>query len=274
MQLFSSWTGGDFLLFYTMLLVLAVAASWWIPLNLRPRGRSADSLDSESIAFLAGGPQRHAEAVLADLYARGGLLDAGGRKLQVEPGVTPASLAGRAVMSLKGSFRIDSVRKALVPAAEQIVARLRRQGLMAYGDQISRLRWLSAAPFAVLLLIGLYRERAGSALGEPTGGLIGLMLITAAAMAIRLARFDRRTTGGIETLHRLQDKAERLRRAPKPEEAALAVALFGTAVLVGTPWEAVHAMRQQGSGEASGSGDSDSDGGSGCGGGGCGGCGG
>jgi uncharacterized membrane protein YgcG len=57
------------------------------------------------------------------------------------------------------------------------------------------------------------------------------------------------------------------------DEAAMAVALFGTAVLVGTPWQPVHAMRQQqGSGDAGGSGGSDSGGGDG--GGGCGGCGG
>ena len=47
----------------------------------------------------------------------------------------------------------------------------------------------------------------------------------------------------------------------------MAVALFGTAVLVGTPWEPVHALRQQGgSSDSSGSdsgGDSSSDSGSG-----------
>jgi hypothetical protein len=50
----------------------------------------------------------------------------------------------------------------------------------------------------------------------------------------------------------------------------MAVALFGTGVLVGTPWEPVHALKQK-DGDGGGA-DGSSDGGSGCGG--CGGCGG
>ena len=39
MQLFSSWTGGDFLLFYMALLGLAVFAAWWMPAHLRGAAR-------------------------------------------------------------------------------------------------------------------------------------------------------------------------------------------------------------------------------------------
>ena len=271
MQLFSSWTGGDFLLFYTILLGLALAASWWIPFNLRPAGRRSESLDAESLAMLAGGRQRLAESVIADLYARGGLADAGGGKLTVVRSTIPAGGAGKALLALDGNFKIGSARKALAVAADQIAARLRRQGLIAFDDQISRIRWLSVAPFVVLFVIGVYRERAGSALGEPTGFLIALMTATAIAAVVRFASLDNRTVGGIETVNRMADKEARLRLAPRPEEAAMAVALFGTGVLVGTPWEAVHAMRQQGS--VDGGSSSDGDGGGGCGGG-CGGCGG
>jgi len=38
-------------------------------------------------------------------------------------------------------------------------------------------------PFGVLLVIGLYRQRAGSALGEPTGYLVILMVLTAMALS-------------------------------------------------------------------------------------------
>jgi hypothetical protein len=93
---------------------------------------------------------------------------------------------------------------------------------------------------------------------------------------IRFAKFDGRTVAGITAVMQMREKSSRLRRAPQAGEAGIAVALFGTGILVGTPWEPVHAMRQQGSGDGSGGGggsDSSSDGG-GDGGGGCGGCGG
>ena len=84
MQLFSSWTGGEFLLFYAVLLAMAVAASWVDPALICARpGGATKSLDSESLALLAGGPQRHADSVIADLYAQGGLADAGDGKLSV-----------------------------------------------------------------------------------------------------------------------------------------------------------------------------------------------
>ncbi|KPQ20356.1 MAG: TIGR04222 domain, partial [Porphyrobacter sp. HL-46] len=222
MQLFSSWTGGEFLLFYAVLLAMAVAASWWIPLNLRPAGRRDESLDSESLALLAGGPQRHADSVIADLYAQGGLADAGDGKLSVVNSAIPASVAGKAVLALESPFKVNAARAALAVHAERVTARLRRQGLVAFAEEVNRLRWLAITPFGVLFVTGLYRQRAGSALDEPTGGLVGLLIVTVMAAVIRFATVDTRTAGGIETYHRMCDRAERMRRAPQPHEAALA----------------------------------------------------
>ena len=73
MQLFSSWTGSDFLIFYSALLALASAVAWWIPAHLRDAGRRGESQDLESVALLAGGRERFAESLLADLYVRGGI---------------------------------------------------------------------------------------------------------------------------------------------------------------------------------------------------------
>ena len=78
------------------------------------------------------------------------------------------------------------------------------------------------------------------------------------------------TAAGVATVQQMRARNGRFARAPRPDEAAMAVALFGTGVLVGTPWEPVHAMRQR-DGDGGGA-DGSSDGG--CGGGGCGGCGG
>ncbi|WP_296716173.1 TIGR04222 domain-containing membrane protein [Erythrobacter sp.] len=276
MQLFSSWTGSDFLLFYAMLLGLGTYAAWWIPAHLRDAGRPDESADPENLAILAGGASRFADSVLADLFARGALVEAGAGKMAVAQRSLPATPAGKDLLAFDAPIALTDARKRLGVHAERIAARLRRNGLLLRSEQENRLRLLSITPFAALLLLGLYRQRAGSALGEPTGFLIALLLLTLALAVFRFVKSDPRTTAGIASVERARGQASRLARAPRPEEAALAVALFGTAVLVGTPWEPVHAMRQQSSGDGGGSGgDTSSDGGgSGCGGGGCGGCGG
>lgn len=272
MQLFSSWTGSDFLLFYIMLLGLSAFAAWWIPAHLRDTGRRSESPDAEDIAMLAGGRASHTDSVIADLFARGGLGTDAQNKLSVaEPGLL-ASPAGRALLAAREPFSRGEASKMLSIHASRITARLRREGLLLRPETLMRLRWLSIAPFAALFLTGLYRQRAGAALGEPTGFLAILMGLTAALAVIRFVKFDQRTMAGIQAVSQMREKSARLKRAPQASEAAMAVALFGTGVLVGTPWEPVHAMRQQGSGDGGGSGDSSSDGGGD--GGGCGGCGG
>ncbi len=274
MQLFSSWTGGDFLLFYIALLAVCSLAAWWIPANLRESGRPAGSLEVEDIALLAGGRQRHADSVIADLFARDVLISAEPGKLMPTRADLPVSPAGKALLAQGEAFKPTEASKLMKVHAERIAARLRREGLLMRPEDLARLRWLSIVPFAVLFMIGLYRQRAGSALGEPTGFLVILLAVTAILALLRFANSDPRTVAGIALVRQQRAKASRLRRAPQSDEAALAVALYGTAVLVGTPWEPVHAMRQQSSSDSGSGGDSDSGGdGGGCGGG-CGGCGG
>jgi len=271
MQLFSSWTGGDFLLVYTMLLGLATFAAWWVPAHLREPGRRGESDDLESIALLAGGRRRMADSLLADLYVRGGLVPCEKGRLAVVQRDLPASPAGRAPLANNAPLSLSDAYKAVLGDADRVAARLRRAGLLLRPEQQARLRWLSITPLAALFMLGLYRQRAGSTAGEPTGFLVVLLIVTVVLAVIRFARIDPRTAAGVAIVKDLRAQNGRSARAPRAEEAALAVALFGTAVLVGTPWEPVHAMRKK-DGDGDG-GDSDGDGGSGCGGG-CGGCGG
>ena len=270
MQLFSSWTGSDFLLFYIMLLGVSALAAWWIPQHLRSTGRRGESPDAEDVAMLAGGRAGHTDSVIADLYARGGLINNGDGKLRVLEPSLPASPAGRALLAARKPVSRSEADALLAIHAGRIAVRLRREGLMMRAEEQLRLRWISIAPYAAIFMIGLYRQRAGSAQGEPTGLLMVLLGLTVILAVIRFAKFDQRTIAGIDTVRRLRTHSSRLRRAPQAGEAAMAVALFGTGVLVGTPWEPVHALRQQGSGDGSASGSSDSSGD----GGGCGGCGG
>jgi uncharacterized protein (TIGR04222 family) len=277
MELFSSWTGSDFLLFYSVLLGFAGAGAWWMPNLLREPGRRGSLDDLESVALLTGGRTRLTDSVLAELYVHGGLTEGPKGKLAIADRSVPVSDAGKALLEAGEPLSLADARKALGVYAERVAAKLQRAGLLMRDAEYKRLRWLSVTPFAALFLIGLYRQRAGDAVGEPTGFLVILLVLTVIAALARFGTVDPRTQAGIDAVRDLRARSERFSRAPLSDEAAMAVALFGTTVLVGTPWEPVHAIRRQegDAGSAGDSGGSDGDGGgSGCGGGGCGGCGG
>jgi len=272
MELFGSYSGGDFLLFYVALLGACVFAGLWIPASLRPDGRRDEVEDMEEVAILAGGFERHAMAVSSDLMARDALTSGSKKRLRVNNAAVDAGLSGRAILNEIGDLKLSHLKLATLFEGRKIEADLIKRGLlMEEGDQW-KLRWLSASPYLALLALGLYRYFAGRAAGESTSILLILLIITGFFAIARFGRLNKRTKAGNEVLRDLELKSSRLRRAPVANEAGFAVALFGTGVLVGTPWEPVHAMRQAGGGDG-GSAGGDSDGGGGCGGG-CGGCGG
>ncbi|MEL6487734.1 MAG: TIGR04222 domain-containing membrane protein [Pseudomonadota bacterium] len=273
MNLFETWTGPDFLAFYVEMLVTCAGLALWIPANLRPEGRKGRIDDPEEIAMLAGGAQRHALAVIADLYVQGALDKAQKSKASVARMRADTSSAGTAVLRKVGAFSVSEVVRTLKDHAKEVEARLKTRGLLMETGEDVKLRLLSIAPFVALGLLGLYRQQAGKELGEPTGYLVGLLILTTALAVIRFATANPRTQGGNAVLNRWRKQSSRLKRAPEGPEVGLAVGLFGTGVLAATPYAHVHAMKQASSSGDAGSGDSGGGDGGGCGGG-CGGCGG
>ncbi|MEE4199091.1 TIGR04222 domain-containing membrane protein [Erythrobacter sp.] len=278
MELFASYTGPQFLIFYAIMLATCVFLGLWIPASLREEGRPGSLENAEEAALLAGGIDRLNMAVLSALFAKGAAGPGGKHTLRVEHGELANSPAERAVAAQVGEVQLREAKKALKIEAERIGARLVRKGLLMRESARRKLRWLSVLPYAVLFAIGLYRQQAGAALGEPTGILIALLAITAAFALGRFFTGYPRTMAGNAAVRRLEQGSSRLKRAPQAGEVGYAVAIFGTSVLVGTPWEPVHAVRQagtggDGAGYAGGDSSDSADGGGGCGGG-CGGCGG
>ena len=271
---FSSYDGGQFLWFYAALLLAAVIASLWLPGRLRPEGGISRPRDPEALAYLGGGTARFADAVIASLTAR--------KLMRVEAGKLVATTteggeteAERALLRDYTGYGWNQVLRELAPHGFAVKRELEERGMLAQHGDRTRLRLLPVLPYVLVLLVGLYRLQAGMAEGEPVGFLLALLVLTVVLAIVRFARFNPRTHAGEEAIAKAMADAERLRGAPTSGEVGLAVSLFGTAVLVGTPYASLHAMRNSGSGADGGAGaDGGSDGGGGCGGGGCGGCGG
>lgn len=277
MEFFGSYSGTDFLVFYCVMLATCVVAGLWIPANLRAPGKRQEVEDLEEVAVLTGGADRLNVAVLSSLFAKEALISREKNKLAVASSHGGEGDAERAVLAKVGDFSAAEARKSLNAQAKRVEGRLIQRGLLMDPSEQMKIRILSTLPFALLFVIGVYRQQAGEALGEPTGLLIMLLVATFVFGLIRFFTGTKRTIAGQEVVKSMEENGSRLKRAPQANEAGFAVALFGTAVLVGTPWEPVHAARLAGSGGDGGfvGGSDGGDGGSsGCGGGGCGGCGG
>ncbi len=283
MEIFSSYTGPDFLGFYLVMLATCVAAGLWIPANLRPKGMLQSVDEAEEMAVLVAGPKRHAQTVATELMVQGGLANASSGKLRVtKNGGIKTGSAGRSVLRKVGPFDIRELCVTTAADADAIERNLIDRGLLMDEEERTTLRWLSVSPYVALLLLGAYRAIAGYGEGEAIGFLVALMVATAMVAVSRFVAINPRTTAGNVAVRDSLAASARLRLAPEPREASYAVALFGTGVLVGTPWEAVNAMQNAAmakSGATGGCGGGVagcSDGATGCGGGGggCGGCGG
>lgn len=170
MQLFTSLADSEFLIIYSGLIVVGCVAAWLISSALRDAGRRSESLDPASIAVLAGGRERFADAVLARLIVAGAVEFAGSEGLRVVRRDPAAGTAALALLEAGGLLTLGEARRIIDRHRAGIVARLRRSGLLLWPEQVMRMRWLSIAPFAVLFVLGIYRYRAANAFGAPSGG--------------------------------------------------------------------------------------------------------
>lgn len=268
--------GSEFLTLYAALGLIAVVASLMIPPFLRPEGRSARPADADELALLAGGRERYAEAVAVRLLAAGAaIVQSGvqsGGTLQIRDPRGGHTLAERRVVALSSPVRWKDVTDTLTGPAETGERRLEEKGLLLDKATARQMRLIQSAPLGLLFAFGLTKWIIGSMRDRPVAYLGVLLVLTFLAAILRYSVLERRTRTGKLAVAQARADAARLRRAVPTDEAAMAVALFGTSVLAGSYLSDFHRMRTTNGGGDSGS--SSSDGGSGgCGGGGCGGCG-
>jgi len=262
--------GPDFILLYVGLGFIALIACLAIPPFLRPDGRSARPSDEGELALLAGGRDRFAEAVVVRLLSAGAATVEGNIGLRIRDQRGGGTLAERRIIAMPSPVKWNHVTEALAGPAETTERRLEDKGLRMDAATALQLRLVQTAPLALLFGFGAIKWVVGTMRDRPVGNLTMLLVFTLIAAAVRVAILDRRTNAGKQALQQARGAADRLRRAAPSNEAALAVALFGTTVLAGSYLSDFHRMRSAGSGDG---GSGGGDGSSGCGGGGCGGCG-
>jgi uncharacterized protein (TIGR04222 family) len=289
--------GPQFLGFFAVSFVLALAVSLFVRRTLRgpvdepPPG--SVKLDPYETALLAGGEAAAINSAIAALVHSGGLeVNKTERKLIAAKGTTAGHDLERAVLSAAaGSVgstdgtELRTVRKGAEPTAALLRPRLTDLGLLVGDGQAMLMGLLGAVPMLALLVLGAMRLSQASHTGKPSAFLIILMVVTGIAALILLFKRTLRTRRGDAVLARLTADAASARAtvSAKPElvtagDIALAVGLFGVAVLATGPMDALaETLRPPPGSSSCGTscgGSSCGGGGSSCGGGGCGGCGG
>ncbi len=270
----SQYDAGQFLVIYSAMVVFGWLVTMLVPMILRPTGEPGVPQSVGQYAALASGKTRYAEAVMAGLLASGHL-ELEGKTFHVRNRDLPKGGAETRLLSLGDTFGWNTFVRAIDSGYEQDRDSLRAAGLLNGPGRAFKVRALSVIPLIVIVLFGLHRFDAGRTLGEPVGVLGVLIALGLIVIAWRLLAGIRRTREGDRALREARQEHVGLKRAPTNDQMALGVAIFGTAVLAGSPYDPLHAMRHGGGGDAGYAGDGGGDsGGSGCGGGGCGGCGG
>ncbi|SIO13210.1 TIGR04222 domain-containing protein [Singulisphaera sp. GP187] len=294
-------TGSHFLNFYLCLMsgavVMAAVLRWGARSPSDDPGIETMDLDPYEVAYLSGGDEPAADAAIASLVQRGAVSVNPARRTIKAEGSLPRRLHSveRAVapdptFAMEAERTIAAARQAAKPALEGTRKRLVMLGLLLDNGPARIARWLPTLPLLAVLLLGLAKIQVGLARGKPVSYLVALCLVTALVGIgfgfVRPCR-SRRGDSVLKQLRR-QNAALRLtgsRRAAKlaNHDLTLAVALFGTGILVGGPLNDLRtalapppSLGGGGSGGADcgGGGCGGGDGGGGGGGSGCGGCGG
>lgn len=263
--------GEPFLVLYGTLLALTIVAGFLIPRWLRPEGRSARRLDTEQLAFLAGGKARFVDTVVARLLRQRLLSMEGTDKFRPERCDAAANPAERSVLSLFAPTSWSAIERALAPHAEPVEQSLIDADMLMDRGTILQMRFWQTLPYLMLIGFGLIKFDIGMIRHKPVSILGFLLVVTAVFALIRWVAIDRRTRAGVEAFRDARRNSDRLRRAPTGSETDLGVALFGTGVLAGSDIAPYHSFRSSTS-SSSGDGGSGGGGDGGCGGGGCGGC--
>jgi uncharacterized protein (TIGR04222 family) len=290
--------GPEFLKVYLLLVALTFVVAFLKIRHVRDAMNSPfvkpELKDPYALAVLSGGGQLAVIAAIAELSKR--RLVGVPRQQEIEPleegnskGLNPFETL---VMSKLGTGgKLPELVAKMKDEIERIVGGLEADGWLLTRELWNKARLQVFGFFSVPLIIGLIKLLIGLNRDKPVIYLAILMALTLLLAIIMSASFKRRTLIADRLLKQRRMELARYRSSPAtvataagdpiPYALPLTIAVFGPAVLLGTPLSPVHqrlglASTSDGLSSSSGCSSSSSDGGggSGCGGGGGGGCGG
>jgi len=293
--------GPEFLIFYSVLLVIVVAVGIWLRQYLYRKAdiatdTSTDSLQPYDVVYLAGGDKLTVNAALTSLIHQQLVsFNPSNKTLFVKAplptGIDPLEkrvYEAIADTTLKEVPLRDTL-KTCKDYASSMHEKLERRGLLLTSSQSSAIRWWPLLLMMGLLFIGGIRIIMGLSTGMPTTYLILLWILTLIITLMGFTRGVRTTPRGDEILNEWRARQAALKTTTESNPSSmqssdlvLALGLFGMGVMTtGLYGDLRKAIMPQGSsgysscGSGCSSGSSCGGGGGGCGGGsGCGGCGG
>jgi len=302
-------SGPQFLDIYGVGIAVAFAVPFLLRLLIR-FGSGADAgrpLDPYEVGYLAGGPTRAAQVVIADLVASGAVrVDSSGRVYGVDraafdrqPGLPTEAGTGAADpfrdLWLPAGVWVHQLQDKIAkrPALAAIKARLRAEGLLVSRARTATVSIVSLTLWAALFVTGGLRLAEGAHNHRPIGNLQGLVVLSAFACLFSLLAHGSRLTNlttfrGARLLRRLRS-AERRSEKETARQSRRGTAVFspglgasgygfgagiGSAALFGVALAGFAAVEDASMRSALLAGLPSSSGGSSCAGGGGGGCGG
>jgi uncharacterized protein (TIGR04222 family) len=295
--------GPEFLGLYAILAMAAIVAGFLLRRLVEgfpvPGAAVASSLAAHEVAYLRGGFDAVAEAILATLIRRGAITaDDTTDRLVLASSARAMASKNRlewdflASLDREASLPAAVMRDRMAAIAARLVDPLAQRGLAFSVEQRRSMGLAFCLPMIALLVLGLAKIAVGLARDRPVSILVVFCVVTAIVAFVMFIRSPFATAAGRAALRRARTENEALRETAarrtanlSPDDVAMAVGLFGLEA-VADP--SIHALRRQlhqkekvadgtsnsSSGSSCGSSSSSSCG-SGCGGGGgCGGCGG
>ncbi len=238
--------GPEFLVWYLQVFALAGVAFFILRWLLRraPDPALRPDLDTYEIAWLKDGPRGVMRAALTALHRRG-LVKVDGEWISSRA-TTGASVGLSAIEEVVlGALEYRRKQPAEIEhdvAAKcgEIEARMAKKGLALSPGRKAVVRWIPLLGVLACFAVGVAKVGIGVSRGRPVGLLVGLLVVSAVLLVLAavLSR-PRRTSAGDRRLEALAYRHAALRttlNTPdgvgiEPNDAGLAVALWGTAAL-------------------------------------------
>jgi uncharacterized protein (TIGR04222 family) len=237
------WSTLAFMLVYVALILIAMIVAWVLPPLVRPKGQNGTLADDDVLAMINGGAEGRLELAVVRLLTRRSLAFSNGVFKVTSDEAMPDQFEQR-VKGLPPPITWEKLKVLQYDLAAPLAQRLVAAGLWMDNRQARRTQWIQTSPYLLLLALGVTRLVFDIAAGRSLL-YIGVVIFFVAVFGFfRWKTIDRATGAGKLALASAQSKDERLRGAPTREEIPRAVALFGTAVLIGTTWEGFHIMRK------------------------------